>query len=133
MDRAKLIAIAEQKDLKSEVPEFEIGDNVTVHVRIKEGNKERVQPFSGTVIARQGRGVAETFTVRRIVENEGVERVFPVHSPTVARIEVVRHGVVNRAKLYFLRKRVGKATRLRERHARKVTDQPAGGDEQATQ
>jgi large subunit ribosomal protein L19 len=133
MDRAKLIAIAEQKDLKTEVPEFEIGDNVTVHVRIKEGNKERVQPFSGTVIARQGRGVGQTFTVRRIVENEGVERVFPVHSPTVARIEVVRHGVVNRAKLYFLRKRVGKATRLRERHTRKVADQPAAGDEQASQ
>jgi large subunit ribosomal protein L19 len=133
MDRAKLIAIAEHKDLKSEVPEFEIGDNVTVHVRIKEGNKERVQPFSGTVIARQGQGVAETFTVRRIVENEGVERVFPLHSPTVARIEVVRHGVVNRAKLYFLRERVGKATRLRERHARKVADQPEAGGEQAPQ
>lgn len=132
MDRAKLIAVAEQKDLKSEVPQFEIGDNVTVHVRIKEGNKERLQPFSGTVIARRGRGVGQTFTVRRIVENEGVERVFPVHSPTVARIEVVRHGVVNRAKLYFLRKRVGKATRLRERHARKVADQPTTGNEQTS-
>jgi large subunit ribosomal protein L19 len=133
MNRAKLIAIAEQKDLKAEKPQFEIGDNVTVHVRIKEGNKERLQPFSGTVIARQGRGVAETFTVRRIVENEGVERVFPVHSPTVARIEVARHGVVNRAKLYFLRKRVGKATRLRERHAKKVAERPAAGDEQTEQ
>jgi large subunit ribosomal protein L19 len=111
MNRAKLIAIAEQKDLKAEKPQFEIGDNVTVHVRIKEGNKERLQPFSGTVIARQGRGVAETFTVRRIVENEGVERVFPV----------------------FLRKRVGKATRLRERHAKKVAERPAAGDEQTEQ
>ena len=123
MNRAKLIAIAEGQDRKSEVPTFEIGDNVTVHVRIKEGNKERLQPFNGVVIARQGEGVTETFTVRRIVENEGVERVFPVHSPTVAKVEVVRHGVVNRAKLYFLRERVGRATRLRERHAKKAGEQ----------
>jgi len=133
MDRTKLIAIAEEKDRKSEIPEFEIGDNVTVHVRIKEGNKERLQPFSGTVVARRGRGVAETFTVRRIVENEGVERVFPVHSPTVARIEVIRHSVVRRSKLYFLRKRVGKATRLRERHARKGAEPPVADDKPATE
>ncbi len=120
MNRAKLIAIAEGPDRKSEVPSLEIGDNVTVHVRIKEGNKERLQPFSGVVIARQGAGVTETFTVRRIVENEGVERVFPIHSPSVAKVEVTRHGMVNRAKLYFLRDRVGKATRLRERHAKKA-------------
>ncbi len=129
MNRAKLIEIAEGPDRKREVPKFEIGDNVTVHVRIKEGSKERLQPFAGTVIARQGRGVTETFTVRRIVENEGVERVFPVHSPTVAKVDVVRHGVVNRAKLYYLRDRIGKATKLRERHAKKVADQPAAGKE----
>jgi large subunit ribosomal protein L19 len=129
MNRAKLMEIAEGQDRKSEVPKFEIGDNVTVHVRIKEGNKERLQPFNGTVIARQGRGVTATFTVRRIVENEGVERVFPIHSPTVAKVEVVRHGVVNRAKLYFLRERVGKATKLRERHAKKAAAaEPAGGE-----
>lgn len=125
MNKAKLIEIAEGPDRKSEVPSFEIGDSVVVHVRIKEGNKERLQPFAGTVISRQGRGVTATFTVRRIVENEGVERVFPLHSPTVAKVEVVRHGVVNRAKLYFLRDRVGKQTRLRERHAKKAPAEPA--------
>jgi len=116
MDRSKLIEIAEQPDRKDEAPHFEIGDTVTVWVRIQEGNKERLQPFTGTVIARRGRGLTETFTVRRIVDNEGVERVFPVHSPAVAKVEVSRHGVANRAKLYFLRNRIGKATRLRERH-----------------
>ncbi len=130
MNRAKLIAIAEGPDRKSEVPSLEIGDNVTVHVRIKEGNKERLQPFSGVVIARQGEGVTETFTVRRIVENEGVERVFPIHSPSVAKVEVTRHGVVNRAKLYFLRDRVGKATRLRERHAKKAEAAQAAAEPQ---
>jgi large subunit ribosomal protein L19 len=125
MNRSKLMEIAEAPDRKSEVPSFEIGDSVVVHVRIKEGNKERLQPFAGTVIGRQGRGVTETFTVRRIVENEGVERVFPIHSPTVAKVEVARHGVVNRAKLYFLRDRVGKSTRLRERHAKKAGPEKA--------
>lgn len=120
MNRKQQLQIAEAPDRKADanVPQFEIGDTVVVHVRIKEGNKERLQPFSGTVIGRQGGGMTETFTVRRIVENEGVERVFPVHSPTVAKVEVSRHGVTNRAKLYFLRDRVGRATRLQERHVR---------------
>jgi large subunit ribosomal protein L19 len=121
MNRKQQMQIAEAPDRKTgdNVPQFEIGDTVVVHVRIKEGNKERLQPFTGTVISRQGGGMTETFTVRRIVENEGVERVFPVHSPTVAKVEVSRHGVTNRAKLFFLRKRVGKSTRLQERHVRK--------------
>ncbi len=121
MNRKQLIQIAEAPDQKTgnDVPQFEIGDTVTVHVRIREGNKQRLQPFVGTVIARQGSGTTETFTVRRIVENEGVERVFPINSPTVAKVEVTRHGVTHRAKLYFLRDRVGRATRLKERHVRK--------------
>jgi large subunit ribosomal protein L19 len=96
------------------LPNFRIGDTINVSVRISEGDKERIQVFSGVVIARAGAGVAETFTVRRIVNNEGVERVFPLNSPKVAGIEVVRGGRVRRAKLYYLRDRVGKATRLRE-------------------
>lgn len=129
MNRKQLMQIAEAPDRKTgdNVPQFEIGDSVVVHVRIKEGNKERLQPFSGTVIGRQGEGMTETFTVRRIVENEGVERVFPINAPTVAKVEVVRHGVTNRAKLYFLRGRVGRATRLQERHVRK---QETGAAEQ---
>jgi large subunit ribosomal protein L19 len=128
MNRKQLMQIAEAPDRKTgnDVPQFEIGDTVVVHVRIKEGNKERLQPFNGTVIGRQGEGVTETFTVRRIVENEGVERVFPINSPTVAKVEVVRHGVTNRAKLYFLRDRVGRSTRLQERHVRK--QDTAAGD-----
>ena len=111
----KLIAETEKAHLKSEMPEFEIGDTVTVQVRIVEGDKERIQPFSGVVIARRGRGTTETFTVRRIVNNEGVERIFPVHSPKLHGVEVTRKGKVRRAKLFFLRDRVGKARRLRER------------------
>jgi large subunit ribosomal protein L19 len=101
--------------LKPEVPKFDIGDTVDVHQRILEGQKERVQVFSGVVIARRGEGMRESFTVRRIVQGEGVERVFPLHSPRIAKVEVKRTGKVRRAKLYYLRDRVGKATRLRER------------------
>jgi large subunit ribosomal protein L19 len=101
--------------MKSEVPAFDVGDQVDVHQRILEGQKERTQVFSGTVIAKRGDGMREMFTVRRIVQGEGVERVFPVHSPKIAKIEVKRTGKVRRAKLYYLRDRVGKATRLRER------------------
>ena len=111
----KLIEQAEKSHRKSDVPQFDIGDTVTVHVRIVEGDKERVQPYSGVVIARRGRGASETFTVRRIVNNEGVERVFPVHSPRLQSLRVQRKGKVRRAKLFFLRDRVGKARRLRER------------------
>ncbi|MEQ8848464.1 50S ribosomal protein L19 [Botrimarina sp.] len=111
-----LIDLVEQKNLKTEeVPDFEIGDTVDVHTRILEGNKERIQVFTGVVIARSGSGSKEMFTVRRIVNNEGVERKFPIHSPKIAKVEVTRSAVVRRAKLYYLRDRVGKATRLKER------------------
>lgn len=100
---------------KDSIPEFEIGDTVDVEVRITEGDKSRIQVFNGIVIARKHSGLRETFTVRRIVAGEGVERVFPIHSPAVVAVKIKRHGVARRAKLYFLRDRVGKATRLKER------------------
>jgi large subunit ribosomal protein L19 len=111
----KLIELAEQPCLKQEVPHFEIGDTVDVHTKILEGDKERIQVFTGTVIAQAGSGMRETFTVRRIVAGEGVERKFPLHSPRIDRVVVKRSSVVRRAKLYFLRGRVGKAVRLKER------------------
>ena len=111
----KLLAAVEASSLKSEVPSFEIGDTVDVHTRILEGEKERVQIFNGVVIAKSGAGSREMFTVRRIVAGEGVERKFPVHSPKIATIEVKRSGVSRRAKLYYLRDRSGKSTRLREK------------------
>ena len=111
MDALKLIA---QDSLKSEVPAIEIGDTVKVHVKIREGEKERIQLFEGTVIARKGSGVSETFTVRRVSYGVGVERVFPLHSPNVAMVELVRHGRVRRSKLYYLRDRVGKAAKVKE-------------------
>jgi len=111
---SELIDIAERACLKSSVPEFHIGDTVDVTCRIIEGGRERLQVFNGTVIARRGRGINETFTVRRIVNNEGVERVFMLHSPLVADIQARRRGKVRRAKLYFLRGRVGKARKLKE-------------------
>jgi large subunit ribosomal protein L19 len=116
--RNPFIELVEQTSQKPEVPEFEVGDQVEVHQRILEGEKERVQIFAGVVIARRGDGMRETFTVRRIVQGEGVERIFPLHSPKIAKIEVKRRGAVRRAKLYYLRERVGKATRLRERRAK---------------
>ncbi len=111
MDALKLIA---QDSLKQDVPEIEIGDTVKVHVKIREGEKERIQIFEGTVIARKGSGVSETFTVRRVSYGVGVERVFPIHSPNVVKVETVRHGRVRRAKLYYLRDRVGKAAKVKE-------------------
>jgi large subunit ribosomal protein L19 len=116
----RLMALVEEAAAKKDAPRFEIGDTVDVHVRILEGQKERTQIFNGVVIARRGHGMGEMFTVRRIVQGEGVERQFPLHCPKVAKVEVKRTGVVRRAKLYYLRDRVGKATRLRERKA-KVT------------
>lgn len=113
--RNKLIVAAEQASLRADAIEFEIGDTVDVHQRILEGDKERIQIFNGTVIARSGTGVAENFTVRRIVAGEGVERKFPIHSPKLAKVVVKRHGKVRRAKLFYLRDRTGKATRLVER------------------
>ena len=111
MDALKLIA---QDSLKSEVPAIEVGDTVKVSVKIREGEKERIQAFEGTVIACKGSGVSATFTVRRVSYGVGVERVFPVHSPNVAKVEVLRHGRVRRSKLYYLRDRVGKAAKVKE-------------------
>ncbi len=105
----------EKKQLKTVVPDFKVGDTVDVHVRIVEGDKQRIQIFTGTVIARKGTSNREAFTVRRIVASEGVERVFPLHSPWIEDIKVRRHGKVRRAKLYYLRGRVGKATKVKER------------------
>ena len=101
--------------LKEDAPKVEIGSTVKVHVRIKEGEKERIQVFEGTVIAKNNSGISETFTVRRVSYGVGVERVFPVHSPNVAKVELVRNGKVRRAKLYYLRDRVGKAAKVKER------------------
>ncbi len=114
----KLLSLIEESSSRKDILAFNIGDQVDVHQRILEGQKERVQVFSGTVIARRGDGMRETFTVRRIVQGEGVERIFPLHSPKIAKVEVKRTGRVRRAKLYYLRKRVGKATRLAERRGK---------------
>lgn len=111
----QLLKLVEESSIKPNAPEFEIGDTVDVHTKILEGEKERIQVFSGVVIARNGSGTREMFTVRRIVNNEGVERKFPLHSPRIDKVEVKRSGVVRRAKLFFLRDRVGKAVRLKER------------------
>jgi len=111
----QVLELVEKSSLKTEVPEFQIGDTVDVHTRILEGEKERIQIFNGVVIARAGSGTRETFVVRRIVGGEGVERKFPLHSPKIAKVDVKRRGIVRRAKLYFLRDRVGKAVKLRER------------------
>ena len=105
--------------LKSDVPEFRPGDNVKVHVRLKEGEKERIQIFEGLVIARKHGGIAETFTVRKMSSGIGVERVFPLHAPSVAKIEVSRRGRVRRAKLYYIRNLRGKAARIKERAFRR--------------
>ncbi|MBN2593696.1 MAG: 50S ribosomal protein L19 [Sedimentisphaerales bacterium] len=115
--KTELLDAVESKSLKSKVPHFEIGDIVEVYCRIQEGDKERTQIFSGTVIARKGRGINTTFTVRRIVGNEGVERIFPLHSPNVLDIKPVRSGKTRRAKLYYLRDRTGKAVKLTKRHS----------------
>jgi large subunit ribosomal protein L19 len=109
-----LLAHVESKHLKAKPPQFDIGDIVDVHQRIVEGDKERIQVFSGTVILMKGDSINTTFTVRRIVNNEGVERIFPLHSPKIEKLEVKRKSRVRRAKLYYLRERTGKATRLRE-------------------
>ena len=115
--KTDLLDAVENKSLKEKIPHFEIGDTVDVRCSIKEGDKERVQVFTGTVIARKGRGINETFTVRRIIDNEGVERIFPLHSPNIINIRPVRSGKTRQAKLYYLRKRTGKAVRLAQRHS----------------
>jgi len=113
----ELIKKVESKYLKKDIPHFEIGDLVDVHCRIKEGDKERIGIFSGTVIARKGSGMNSTFTVRRIVAGEGVERIFPLHSPNITDIKATRSGKTRRAKLYYLRERTGKATKLTQEHS----------------
>jgi large subunit ribosomal protein L19 len=130
-----IIKGVEQAHLKKDVPTFQVGDTVDVATRIVEGDKERIQIFSGTVIMRKGYGINETFTVRRIVNNEGVERIYPVHSPFIASITVKRSGERRRAKLFYLRERVGKAVRLTEkRKAKKEEGGPSsGGTGQAQQ
>lgn len=110
-----IIEILEKEQLRSDIPAFGPGDTVRVHARIVEGTRERIQVFEGVVIGRQGTGVRETFTVRRIASGVGVERLFPVHSPRIAKIEVTRRGIVRRAKLYYLRGLMGKAARIREK------------------
>lgn len=112
MDALKLIA---QDSIKADAPKFDVGDTVRVHVRITEGNKTRIQVYEGTVIAKKHGGISETFTVRRVAHGCGVERVFPLHAPSVEKIEVVRMGKVRRAKLYYLRDRVGKAAKIKSK------------------
>jgi large subunit ribosomal protein L19 len=109
--------IIDRDGLRDDVPEFRPGDTLKVHVRVVEGARERVQVFQGAVIRRQGSGISETFTVRKVSFGVGVERTFPVHSPAIAKLEVVSHGDVRRAKLYYLRDRVGKSAKIKERRA----------------
>ncbi len=111
-----IIRLIEQEQLKNDLPEFNQGDTVQVHYRIKEGNRERVQVFEGTVLKKQGGSTRATFTVRRISYGVGVERTFPLHSPKIEKIVVTRRGKVRRAKLNYLRDRVGKAARVKEKH-----------------
>ena len=107
--------LVDKKSLRDDIPEFQAGDTVKVHVRVVEGNKERVQVFEGVVIARRGSGINESFTVRKLSSGVGVERTFPLHSPIIAKLEFVNSGDVRRAKLYYLRDRVGKAAKVREK------------------
>ena len=111
MDKVRAFA---SEQLKTEVPQFGIGDGVKVYVRIVEGEKERIQLFEGTVIAKHGGGISETFTVRRVSYGVGVEKTFPIHSPNVEKVEIIRVGKIRRAKLYYLRGRVGKASKVKE-------------------
>ena len=112
MDKVQAFA---SEQLKSEVPQFEVGDTITVHNKIKEGQRERIQLFEGTVIAKNGGGISETFTVRRVAYGVGVEKIFPLHSPNVEKVVVVRRGIVRRAKLNYLRNRVGKSAKVKEK------------------
>ncbi len=110
-----IIRAIEQQQIKQDIPDFNVGDNVKVHYRITEGNRERIQVFQGDVIRRQGASSRETFTVRKISFSVGVERTFPVHSPKIEKIEITRRGDVRRAKLYYLRDKVGKAAKIKEK------------------
>lgn len=113
-----LIKVVESEQLRNDIPEFSVGDQVKVHVKVKEGNRERIQVYEGNVLKRQGGGLTETFTVRRLSYGIGVERTFPVHSPMLDKIEVVRKGKVRRAKLNYLRGRTGKAAKIKELRTR---------------
>lgn len=115
MDTQQLIESIAAEQLKTDLPKMDIGDTVNVHARIVEGDKERIQIYQGVLIARRGRGINETITVRRVVDDIGIERTWPIHSPLIAKIEVVRRADARRAKLYFLRQRQGKSRRLRDR------------------
>jgi large subunit ribosomal protein L19 len=110
-----LVKLVEQREIKNEAPAFRVGDSVKVHVKVREGEKDRIQVFHGMVIAMKGGGTGSTFTVRKVSDGVGVERIFPVHSPVIGRIEVVRRGRVRRAKLYYLRDLKGKAARVEEK------------------
>lgn len=129
----KLIKHVEQEYLKKDAPSFLVGDTVDVHTKIVEGEKERIQVFAGTVIMKKGAGINETFTVRRIVNNEGVERIFPLHSPFIAKVVVKRSGETRRAKLFYLRDRVGKAVRLVESRKVRKDDAPAASSKAESQ
>ena len=120
--KTDLIKVLNDQNVKAEAPVIRIGDTVRVHIKIKEGAKERIQIFEGTVIAKKHGGVSETFTVRRISYGVGVERTFPYNSPRIGRIELIRHGVVRRAKLFYLRERSGKSAKIRERIEEKKND-----------
>ena len=111
-----IIQALEQDQLRSDIPDFAPGDTVRIHVKVVEGTRERIQMFEGVVIGRQGTGVRETFTVRRVSYGVGVERTFPVHSPRLEKIDLIRRGIVRRAKLYYLRNLTGKAARIKEKH-----------------
>lgn len=115
-----IISVIEKEQLRNDLPEVSIGDYVKVHLKVKEGNRERVQIFEGTVIAKKGSGLKETFTVRRVSYGVGVEKILPIHSPKIVKIEVVRKGKVRRAKLYYLRERVGKSAKVKEKLERKA-------------
>jgi len=129
---AKIMEKVEQAYIRKDRPEFRVGDTVSVIMRIVEGEKERTQAFSGTVISRKGKGTNEMFTVRRIVNNEGVERIFPLNSPQVLNVKVVRSGRVRRAKLYYLRDRLGKAVRLRDKHKHLISESAESAAEVTT-
>ena len=120
MKTEEIIRSIEAEHIKTDLPVIHVGDTVRVGVRIREGSKERVQPYEGTVIARRNGGISETITVRRIFQGVGVERVFLLHSPRIDKIKIVRRGKVRRAKLYYLRDRVGKATRIKQRFDRSI-------------
>jgi len=133
MSKAAAIQRLEKKHLKSDIPEFNVGDTIRVHTRIIEGEKERIQVFMGTVIARTGTGLSETFSLHRVAYGEGMERVFPLHSPRIAKIEVVKEGKVRRAKLYYLRGTSGKKAKVKGRvvtKRRNAEDKSHKGEEQ---